>query len=49
MLIPLIGYLVLTMAVALWAQRRTPVHKTGASFLEEYFIGGRTMGGFVLP
>lgn len=46
-LIPLIGYLALTLLFALWAQRQA---KQGAhrGFIEEYFIGGRTMGGFVL-
>ncbi len=44
-LIPLVVYLVLTLGVALWARRAEK--KTG-SFLEEYFIGGRSMGGFVL-
>jgi len=45
-LLPLIGYLVLTFCLALWAQRQS--RKSGGSMLEEYFIGGRSMGGFVL-
>ncbi len=47
MLYPLIGYLLLTMLIALWVQRRA---KSGTSrnIVEEYFIGGRSMGGFVL-
>ncbi|MBQ9105111.1 MAG: sodium/pantothenate symporter [Mailhella sp.] len=47
MLIPLIGYLILTMFVAVWAQKGA---KSGSSrnIVEEYFIGGRSMGGFVL-
>ena len=45
--LPLIGYLLLTLLLAVWAQRR---EKSGASrnVVEEYFIGGRSMGGFVL-
>ena len=45
--LPLIGYLLLTMGLAIWVQRRA---KSGGSrnIVEEYFIGGRSMGGFVL-
>ena len=46
-LVPLVGYLVLTLLLAMWAQRQG-AKKNGGSFVEEYFIGGRTMGGFVL-
>ena len=46
MFIPLIGYIILTLGVALWARRRTA--SASGNFLEEYFIGGRSMGGFVL-
>ena len=46
-LLPIIAYLLLTLALALWTQRQG--HRaSGGSALEEYFIGGRTMGGFVL-
>lgn len=45
-LVPLIGYLLLTILLAVWAQRQS--RKGGSGFIEEYFIGGRTMGGFVL-
>lgn len=45
-LLPVIGYLVLTLLLAIWARRST--QKASGSFIEEYFIGGRTMGGFVL-
>ena len=45
-LIPLVGYLALTILLAVWAQRQSG--KGGGSFVEEYFVGGRTMGGFVL-
>lgn len=46
-LVPLVGYLVLTLLLAMWAQRQG-AKKSGGSFVEEYFIGSRTMGGFVL-
>ena len=46
-LIPLVGYLALTLLLAVWAQRQAK-KGPGGSFIEEYFIGGRTMGGFVL-
>ena len=46
-LIPLAGYLLLTMGIALWAQR-SGKHSDSRNVLEEYFIGGRSMGGFVL-
>ena len=46
-LVPLVGYLVLTILLAVWAQRQTG-KSGGNSFVEEYFVGGRTMGGFVL-
>ena len=46
-LLPLVGYLLLTLALAVWAQQRA---KSGSSLniVEEYFIGSRSMGGFVL-
>lgn len=46
-LVPLVGYLALTLLLAMWAQRQSR-KGPGGSFVEEYFIGGRTMGGFVL-
>ena len=46
-LIPIVGYLLLTLGLALWCRRyETKVDSKG--FLEEYFLGGRSMGGFVL-
>ena len=49
-LLPLALYLIMTLAVAVWA--RSPHDRAGRGaapgFLEEYFIGGRSMGGFVL-
>lgn len=46
-LLPLVGYLILTLLLAVWVQRRV---SSGVSrnIVEEYFIGGRSMGGFVL-
>ena len=46
-LVPLVGYLLLTLLLAMLAQRQAG-KGAGRSFIEEYFIGGRTMGGFVL-
>ena len=46
-LFPLVVYLLLTLGVAVWVQRRAK-SGTGGNIVEEYFIGGRSMGGFVL-
>lgn len=46
-LIPVAAYIALTMLLALWCRRG--LNRSGnAGFLEEYFIGGRSMGGLVL-
>ena len=45
---PLVLYLALTFAVAIWGRRSTVRGGGSKGFLEEYFIGGRSMGGFVL-
>lgn len=42
--IPLIGYLVLVFALSIYAYRR----RQAGDFLNEYFLGNRSMGGFVL-
>jgi sodium/pantothenate symporter len=42
--LPLVGYLVMVFGLSIYAYTR---QKTG-SFLNEYFIGNRSMGGFVL-
>jgi len=47
-IIPVVVYLALSFAVALWARRRTSMDGSSQGFLEDYFIGGRSMGGFVL-
>lgn len=44
-LVPVVLYLALMYGLALWTNRR--LSRTD-NFLEEYFIGGRTMGGLVL-
>ena len=47
-LIPIVLYLALSFAVALWAGRHSRKHENASGFLEEYFLGSRSMGGFVL-
>ena len=44
-LIPMIIYLILMFAIAIYTNRSS---STSGNFMEEYFIGGRSMGGFVL-
>ena len=44
-LIPMIIYLFLMFAIAIYTNKLSPHN---GSFIEEYFIGGRSMGGFVL-
>lgn len=44
MLIPLIVYLFFVFGVAYYAYRQ----RAGSSFLSEYYVGGRSMSGFVL-
>lgn len=45
---PVVLYLALSFAVALWARGRTSPCGSTKDILEEYYIGGRSMGGFVL-
>lgn len=47
-LLPVIGYLILTILLAVWCRNRMEKTSSSRGFLEEYFIGGRSMGGFVL-
>ena len=48
MMIPLLLYFFFIMGIALWGNKKTK-DKTGTSgFMEEYFLGSRSMGGFVL-
>lgn len=46
--IPVVLYLALSFAVALWARKKAESADSSQGFLEDYFIGGRSMGGFVL-
>ncbi len=46
--IPVVLYLLLSFAVALWARKKTASSSSSQGFIEDYFIGGRSMGGFVL-
>lgn len=43
-LLPLIGYLALVFLLSVYAYRK----RTKGEFLNEYFLGNRSMGGFVL-
>ncbi|MCA6952610.1 sodium/pantothenate symporter [Pectobacterium polaris] len=43
-LLPLIAYLLLVFGLSVYAYRR----RQAGNFLNEYFLGGRSMGGFVL-
>lgn len=45
---PLLLYLVLTIGIAAWGRRAATRERDTRGFLEEYFIGSRSMGGFVL-
>ncbi len=44
MLLPLIAYLCFVFGVAFYAYRK----RQGGSFLSEYYVGSRSMSGFVL-
>ena len=47
--LPLVVYIAATLGIALWARRSSRAAASGRhGFFEEYFIGGRSMGGFVL-
>ncbi|MDO5114715.1 MAG: sodium/pantothenate symporter [Synergistaceae bacterium] len=49
MVVPLVLYFALIMGVAFFGNRLSAGKRTDtADFMEEYFIGGRSMGGFVL-
>jgi sodium/pantothenate symporter len=47
-IVPVLLYLALSLGVALWARKREVHPSSSQGFIEEYFIGGRSMGGFVL-
>lgn len=44
LMLPLFIYLVLVLGVGFWASR----HRAAGNFVQEYFIGNRSMGGLVL-
>src|SRR5699024_2382348 len=44
-LIPLIGMLIIVFGAGLWAGKYV---RSSASFLQEYFLGDRSLGGFIL-
>lgn len=45
---PVVIYLALSFLAALWARKQSQKTSDSHGFIEEYFIGGRSMGGFVL-
>ena len=48
MIVPLILYFVLIMGIAVWGNMASSKKSDTAGFIEEYFIGSRSMGGLVL-
>lgn len=44
-IIPLLIFLIIIFGIGIWANRQV---RTSNSFLQEYFLGGREMGGFIL-
>jgi sodium/pantothenate symporter len=44
-LTPLIGFLLIIFMIGFWASKKV---YSGDSFLQEYFLGGRQLGGFIL-
>lgn len=44
-IIPLLFFLVIIFGIGIWANKQI---RTSSSFLQEYFLGGREMGGFLL-
>ncbi|WP_188613825.1 sodium/pantothenate symporter [Lysinibacillus alkalisoli] len=44
-IIPLLLFLVVIFMIGIWANKKV---RTSESFLQEYFLGGREMGGFIL-
>ena len=47
-IVPVVIYLSLSFLAALWARKQSQKTSDSHGFIEEYFIGGRSMGGFVL-
>jgi len=48
MIVPLILYFILIMGIAFWGNRAAAKKSDTKGFMEEYFLGSRSMGGFVL-
>lgn len=48
MLLPLVLYLGLIMGIAVWGSKVAQKESGTKGFMEEYFLGSRSMGGFVL-
>ena len=48
MIFPLVIYLAFIMGIAFWGNARSRKKTDTAGFMEEYFIGSRSMGGLVL-
>lgn len=46
--LPLVFYFLFVLGIAVWGNRRSQKAKDTKSFMEEYFIGSRSMGGLVL-
>ncbi|HAS90663.1 MAG TPA: sodium/panthothenate symporter, partial [Desulfovibrio sp.] len=46
--IPVVLYLAMSFGVALWARKKAESTTSSKGFIEDYFIGGRSMGGMVL-
>ncbi|ACS80699.1 sodium/pantothenate symporter [Maridesulfovibrio salexigens] len=46
--IPVVIYLAMSFGVALWARKKAESTTSSKGFIEDYFIGGRSMGGMVL-
>ncbi|HLR69407.1 sodium/pantothenate symporter [Virgibacillus alimentarius] len=44
-LVPLLGFLIIIFGVGMWSSRYV---KSSHSFLQEYFLGNRSLGGFIL-
>lgn len=47
LIIPVVVYLAASIGIALWARQRSD-NGSSQGFIEEYFLGSRSMGGFVL-